>query len=92
MRHQGLASIRVVRAPKRLQSGFRWTVERLHQAEDASLPSFDRSLQNRSLLAQIVGSLLEGSGRRVGLGRNQPPPPNCVLSLGVYPDGPLERR
>ena len=87
LRHQGLASLRVVRALNRLQPRFGWTVERLHQAEDARLPCFDRSLQNSSLLAQIVGTLFGGSGRCVGLGRNQPPPPNCVLSLGVYADG-----
>ena len=87
LRHQGLASVRVVRALKRLQPGFGWTVERLHQAEDAQLAFFDRSLQNSSLLAVIVGTLLRGSGQCVGLGRNQPQPPNCVLSLGVYADG-----
>ena len=79
--------MRVVRALNRLQPGFGWTVERLHQAEDTQLPFFDRSLQNSSLLAQIVGTLLWGSSLCVGLGRNQPPPPNCVLSLCVYADG-----
>ena len=79
--------MRVVRALNRLQPGFGWTVERLHQAEDAGLPFFDWSLQNSSLLSQIVGTLLGGSSRCVGLGRNQPPPPNCVFSLGVYADG-----
>ena len=87
LRHQGLVSVRVVGALNNLQPGFRWTVERLHLAEDTPIPFFDRSLQNSSLMAQIVGTLLGGSSRCLGLRLNQPPPPNCVLSLGVYADG-----
>ena len=58
-----------------------------HQAEDTRLPSFYRSTQHTSLLSQVVGTLPGTSGRCVGLGRNEPPPPDCVLSLGVSADG-----
>ena len=70
--------------------GFRWPVQGMvdsHQAEDTRLPSFDRSTHNTSLLSQVVGTRLGTSNRCVGLGRNEPPPPNCVLSLGVSADG-----
>ena len=87
LRHQALASVRVLRALNRLHLRFGWTLERLHEAEDTRLPSFDRSTQNTSLLSQIGGTLFGTSSRCVGLGCNKPPPPNGVLSLGVYADG-----
>ena len=66
MRHQGLASVWVVRSLYRLKPGLGWTVERRHEVEDARLPLFDRSLHNKSLLAQIIGTLLGGSSQCVG--------------------------
>ena len=55
LRHTGLASARVLRALHRLQPFSGWWMERLHQAKDRALPSFDRALSNASLLVQIVG-------------------------------------
>ena len=70
LRHEALASKRVLKTLNRLQPG--WSIERLRGLENIILPQFNYDTENHKLLVAVVAHLLKESGPLIVLYTTRP--------------------
>ena len=85
LRHEALASKRVLKTLNRVQPG--WSIEQLRGLENIILPQFNYEIENHKLPVSVVAHLLKESGPLTGRGRSSTPPGQCTLSLAIFCDG-----
>ena len=85
LRHEALASKRVLKTLNRIQPGS--PIERLRGLENIMLPQFNYEIENHKVLVSVVAHLLEECGPLIGSRRSSTPPGQCTLSLAIFGDG-----
>ena len=84
LRHEALASKRVLKTLNRVQPGS--SIERLRGLENIILPQVNYNTDNHKLLVAVDTHLLKESGPLIGRGRSSTPPGQCTLSLAIFCD------